>query len=153
MPVDKQQAVDPRDLKIWLGSTAYVQKEKDREVSEHRMIYSKITASTAEELSLLFTTHLRKIIAENSGVSFLSLLHHIELAGVRISAIPHTALFTGKEVFAEGILINETKNTLAVFLGSTVKIFPKAMYNFLLYIDTRKYFVIGPALKHTRRYT
>lgn len=152
MPADKQQATDPRDLKIWLGSTAYSQKEKDREVSEHRMIYNNITASTAEELSLLFSKHLQKIIAENSGVSFLSLLHHIELAGVHISAIPHTACFTGKEAFPKGILINETKNTLAIFLGSTVKIFPKAMYNFLLYIDNRKYFIIGPALKHTRKY-
>lgn len=152
MPPERAQNERTKELRLWLGNSSYDRPKKNREVSEHRMIYEKITAATAEELSGLFERHLQKIMKENATASFMSLLGAIELIGVQVSPISHQLSYTGKETLPRGILVNETKNTLAIFLNGAVKVFPKAMYNFLLYIDQRQYFIIGPALKHTRRY-
>jgi len=154
VPKSKKGPLSAKDMKIWLGNTAYSAPSRAVQESESKMRYSNITHRASEELHALFTKHVRNTVKEDGALSFMAVLSTMELIGAQISPISHREESSKVEEQRRerGVLINETKNTLAIFIRDSVKIFPKAMYNFILHIEGSRYFVIGPALRSERRF-
>ncbi|OAG31547.1 hypothetical protein NEDG_00022 [Nematocida displodere] len=140
------------DFKIWLGNSGYTPRPHTNAAKEHMLPYKNMSPAVAAELNRLFNKHLQSIAQENRKTPMTSLLLRMELMGACISPVPHTTTYTGTEDLKQGILLNETKNVLAISLDGAVKIFPKAMNNFVLHVNGNSYFIIGPSLKSERRY-
>ncbi|EHY65424.1 hypothetical protein NERG_01870 [Nematocida ausubeli] len=143
---------NPRTLQIWLGNTPHTQKSKVPQTKEPEFPYKNITEKSAQELQMLFLKYIQQMKAENRNTAMVGALYKMELIGAPISAIKHREDITEKESLRKGVVVNETKNTLAIAYAEAVKIFPKAMYNFIIYVDGAKYFIIGAGLKSERRY-
>ncbi|KAI5144628.1 hypothetical protein NEPAR04_2170 [Nematocida parisii] len=140
-------------LHIWLGNTPYLHKSRCPTPKEPKFPYDHITDESAEELHQLFTEYIKQLKTENKSVAIISVLYKMELIGVHISPIKHKQNILDASSLKRGVLVNETKNTLAIVYGGSVKVFPKAMYNFIIYVDGAKYFMIGMGLKSERRYS
>lgn len=147
-PEETQSA---KPTKVWLGNTAYTRKKKERRASE-KMNYGNISVSIAKQLNVMFSRYLKQLLETSLKTPIISVLARIELIGVEASPLKHnTNPLT--HLYPTGIVVNETKNTLAISINGIVKVFPKSMYNFFIYAEGRKYFLIGPALRSDRRYT
>ncbi|KAI5185512.1 hypothetical protein NEHOM01_0871 [Nematocida homosporus] len=139
-----------KDMTVWLGTTAYEHPPKKKNRSE-KADYENITWAVAQQLNQHFTNYIAQMVKQTTNMSLLALLSKTELMGALASPVPHAAPQEDPE--RTGIIVNETKNTLAISINGVVKIFPKAMYNFFLYVENKKYFFIGPAMKIDRKYT
>lgn len=144
--------LETNQLRIWLGNTPYVNSNKKKSVKEPQFPYKYITKEVANNLHRLFAAFIEKVKKENINSSIINILYRMELVGVLIAPISHKEKNMQSETFKKGILINETKNTLVIAFDGAVKIYPKAMYNFIIFIENSKYFIIGPGLKVERRY-
>ncbi|KAI5181055.1 hypothetical protein NEOKW01_1296 [Nematocida sp. AWRm80] len=139
------------DLRVWLGNTTY-SKLTTKRVKEPKLPYKNLSPTAIEQLNVIFTTYFRQLRQEHNKASMLSIIYNLELMGVEISPIPHTDSDISLNTLPKGILVNETLNTMAIAMNGIVKIYPKKMYNYLIYIENSTYFIIGSALKLDRRY-
>lgn len=142
-----------KDLKVWLGNTPYITPSVPH-LSSEKMKYTNISLDVAKELNAMFNTNISQILKKPLNISLLSILSKMELIGALCSPLKHKEKIDPSFVgYSTGIIVNETKNTLAISINGVVKIFPKAMYNYFIYVEEKKYFLIGPALKIERKYT
>ena len=139
---------DLPNMNVWLGNTSYTRARKE-ELSSEKMKYVNISLDVAKQLHSMFSAHVRDILSSSLKVSMLALLAKIELIGAEASPLRHCV---PEKEHSKGIIVNETKNTLAISINGVVKIFPKSMYNFFIYVEGKTYFLIGPALRIERKY-
>ncbi|KAI5171687.1 hypothetical protein NEFER03_0992 [Nematocida sp. LUAm3] len=145
-------------LNLWLGNSSYQHKKKSKDRSE-KMTYTNISYDIAIQLNELFSEHFNRVIHSSSSVPILSIISRMELLGAYIIPVPHKnpedisdIVKQNQSPHTRGILINETKNTMAIYTRGLVKIFPKAMHNYIIWADNEPYFLIGSNLRCDRKY-
>ncbi|KAH9386298.1 uncharacterized protein NEMAJ01_1194 [Nematocida major] len=146
-------SADTSKLRIWLGNTPYVHPGQKPLPREPRFPYTRITEEAAAHLHELFLAFIQRMKSESPSTPMASLVYKVELVGARVSPVSHASRQRSAGPLDSGILVNETKNTLAIAHKGAVKIYPKAMFNFIIHLGSEKYFAIGPGLKSERRYS
>ncbi|KAI5188973.1 hypothetical protein NEMIN01_0237 [Nematocida minor] len=147
------EEIDTGGIRVWLGNTPYSKPPKKSAPKEPVFPYKNITEKVASDLHSLFLDFIEKVRKESANSSLTSILYKMELLGALVSPIHHREECSSDALLKSGIVVNETKNTLAIAFKGAVKIYPKAMHNFVLHIRSAKYFIIGPALKLERRFS
>lgn len=152
-PKHSSSKLEANGLRIWLGNTPYIKKSTKNTLKDPVFPHKVIPEETASDLHQLFLDFIQKAKKESTCGILPILLYKMELTGALVSPIHHRTEYDPEAALEKGVLVNETKNTLEIAFHGRVKMYPKAMHNFILYIEGMRYFIIGPALKLERRFS
>lgn len=147
---DRPESV--KGIKLWLGNTQGLDKKKTRTVREHKNPYKNITPQAVAQLSDHFRQHVERMLSRETRVPILALVYTSELIGAEAAPIHLNSLFDPEQQQVWGVVINETKNTMAIHIRGATRIYPKAMYNYAVKVAGSTYFLLGRHLKYERRY-
>lgn len=145
--------IEEGSLRIWLGNTSFVSPNKKATSKIPAFPRKTISEKAVSDLHQLFVDFVQKAKKESSCEVASIILYKMELLGALVSPIQHSVGYDPERTLEKGVIVNETKNTLEIAFHGKIKIYPKHMHNFILYVENRKYFVIGPSLKIKRRFS
>lgn len=142
----KRDDVNPEQLRLWLGNTAFAHPKKHKRPRLEKASPASLRYTAMQEAHRLFSEYIESLKKSMSDKAFSPIVYRAELTGALASAQVH-----GQEMSPLGIIAEERENVVRmVFPGDSVKTYPKKSTNFILYLKSTKYLLIGRALKLNR---